>query len=133
MHTSRLIPMAAITLMAACSEGPTAPAELDTAVDLAVAAVAGEAAAQHVETMQGPGGPLGFGFAAPGGRFDCSGKTREGITVTRTCTYKDASGNTQAAYDSLTTASVRMQVSIAGSLSREHISATMSRQSDITV
>lgn len=133
MRILRLIPLAGAALLAACSGGPSDPSEAVDAVNLAVASASGEAAAQHVETMQGPGGPLGFGFAAAPGGFGCEGKSREGVTATRTCTYKDANGNTQAAYDSLTTASVRMQVSITGSLSREHISGTMSRQSDMTV
>lgn len=133
MRSIRLIPLTlpALVLLAACDS--TGPGGDELALNLAVASVSGEAAAQHVETMRGPGGPLGFGFEARPGRFECDGREREGITVTRTCTYRDAQGNVQAAYDSLTTASVRMQLEISVTMDRGHMSATMSRSSDLTV
>lgn len=115
--------------LAACSVGPSD----DSNVNLDVAAAAAETAAQNVEVMHGPGGIHGFGLRFEGGRFDCEPKTREGLTVTMSCTYKDAAGNTQTAYDAVTTASVAVHVDVKGTFDRGHMSGTVDRKSDLTV
>jgi hypothetical protein len=132
MRSLRLLAAAGLLAgLAACdSTGPTSP---DLAADLAVAAMSGEAAAQHVEMMRGPGGPLGFGFAAEAGKFECTNGGRDGVTVTRTCTFKDAQGNVQSAYDAATTASVALHAEISGSIDRGHMGGTMQRVSDLAV
>jgi hypothetical protein len=53
--------------------------------------------------------------------------------VTRTCTFLDADGNEQDAYDSLTTASVVLHFEVTGSVEHGEFSATMSRVRDLTV
>lgn len=128
---SRLLVLALAAGLAACDT--TDPATTDLTTSLAVAAMSGEAAAHHVEVMRGPGGPLGFGFRADPGKFECTGGERGGVTVTRTCTFRDAAGNVQAAYDAATTASVQLQVEISGELDRGHLSGTIHRVSDLTV
>jgi hypothetical protein len=117
--------------LAGCST--TEPAGNDLLLNMTVASVSGEAAAQHVEMMRGPGGPLGFGFRADAGTFECTGGGRDGLTVTRTCTFKDAAGATQAAYDATTTATVRLEAVVKGTLDRGHMSGTIERVSDLTV
>jgi len=72
---------------------------------------------------RGPfGGPFGGGlgctgtFDAGSGRVQCADATRNGITVKRSAQYKDAQGNVQQAFDTLTTNSVNTQSSTSGTL-----------------
>jgi hypothetical protein len=132
MRSFRLFAAAGLLAgLAACDS--TSPSSPELAADLAVAAMSGEAAAQHVEMMRGPGGPLGFGFQAEAGKFECTNGGRDGVTVTRTCTFKDAQGNVQPAYDATTTASVVLHAEVNGTLDRGHMGGTMQRVSDLTV
>ena len=122
----------ALALLAACSStDPNTAATPDVTMD--VATVATEMGAQDVEMMQGPGGALGFGGPGGLGRFHCEPANRDGLTVVRTCTYKDADGLTQAAYDTSTTASVTVHTEISGAIDRGRWSATMNRKSDLVV
>lgn len=105
----------------------------DSLVNQDVAMVSAETAAQNVEAMRGPGGMHGFGFSALRGKFECNGGERHGLTVTRTCSYKDAAGNAQAAFDELTTASVAVHVEVKGTLGREGMTGTIDRKSDLLV
>jgi hypothetical protein len=98
-----------------------------------VATVATEMGAQDVEMMHGPGGAFGFGWHADLGRFNCEPMDREGLTVARICTYKDADGLDQAAYDTSTTASVTVHTEIIGAIDRRRWSATFDRTSDLVV
>lgn len=125
-----LASLGALAAVAACQS--TDPTATDALLTLEAARVAGEAAAQDVEVMRGPAGPLGFGLRADLGRFDCEPASRHGLSVTRTCTYRDAAGNVQSAYDPVTTASVNVRTEISGTLSREGWSATMQRVTDLT-
>lgn len=127
----RLAPVGFL-LVAACSSS-TGPGSPDLLLDQAVASMAGEGAAQHVEMMRGPGGPHGFGFQADPSRFECTDGARDGLTVTRTCTFKDSQGNSQTAYDPQTTASVSQHIEVNGTLDRGHMSGTVHRVSDLTV
>ena len=67
-------------------------------------------------------GPFGGGLACAGtfntttGRVECSAETRNGLTVTRSAQYKDASGAVQQAFDSVTTNSVNVQSSVTGTV-----------------
>lgn len=72
---------------------------------------------------RGPfGGPFGGGlgcngtFDAASGRVVCPDVTRNGITVKRSSQFKDAAGNVQQAFDTLTTNSVNTQSAASGTL-----------------
>ncbi|HEX4932588.1 MAG TPA: hypothetical protein VFV33_05370, partial [Gemmatimonadaceae bacterium] len=85
---------AAIAALTACGTDASTSSPLSPAtsafLNADVAAVSVETLGQDVELMRGPGGAFGFGLAADRGRFECSSEGRDGLTVTRTCTYKDA-------------------------------------------
>lgn len=73
--------------------------------------------------QRGPfGGPFGGGlgctgsFDAGSGRVVCADAARNGITVKRSAQYKDAQGNVQQAFDTLTTNSVNTQSATSGTL-----------------
>ncbi len=117
----------------ACSHNAMGPGNFDQLLNQDVATIAADAAGRDVEMMRGPGGRFGFGFRADPGKFDCTSMTHEGETVTRTCTYKDAAGNTQTAYDSLTTASVNVHATVTGTVDRGHWSGTVNDVRDFTV
>lgn len=129
-----------LAVLAGCGEGGTGPALTPTA-DLAlardIALQAGEAVSGDIEMMGGPAGLFGFGFAAPAdddhGPFRCGSHSRDNLSVVRTCTFKDAAGATQPAYDALTTASATIHAEVNGSLSRDNWSATIARIRDLTV
>ena len=72
---------------------------------------------------RGPfGGPFGGGlgcsgsFDAASGRVVCPDLVRNGITVKHSTQFKDAAGNVQQAFDTLTTNSVNTQSSTTGTL-----------------
>ena len=72
---------------------------------------------------RGPfGGPFGGAlvcagtFDAASGRVVCPDVIRHGLTVKRSAQYKDAAGNVQQAFDSLTTNSVSTESSTSGTL-----------------
>ena len=126
----------AAALLTACASDTTTsvatPAQEQLTLD--VASVSADAAATDVELMRGPGnGPFGLGLLARNGHFECDAADRPNLTITRTCTYKDAAGATQAAYDSLTTASVAMHVVVEGDVARDKWSATVRRVRDLVV
>jgi hypothetical protein len=92
---------------------------------------------------------LGFGFGhdlfagelpgtcaydAASGRVSCQPETRNGLTVTRSAAYTDASGAVQEEFDSLTTSSVNVQVEVTGSRTRrDGNTTTVQHNSDRTV
>lgn len=128
----------ALTL-AACQES-AGPSENSLTLDVAVQAT--EFAAIDVEAMGGPPGPGGLGlFANHPGPFGplaardlgCRNVTPAGLTITRICTFTDAAGGAQETYDPLTTATARVQTTVAGEMSHRAWTATVDRTSDITV
>lgn len=135
--------LALVVGFAACSTDGTGP-DLSPLQSLVlnrdVALVAADAAAQDVELIGGPGGSFGIGLApslaaaddehAP---FRCGTHTRDGLSVVRTCTFKNAAGETQSSYDPQTTASVSIHAEIDGNLSRDNWSATIERVRDLVV
>ncbi len=138
MTTMRLLgSLTLLTALAACAADPatgnTIGAGNSALINADVATVAAETVGEEVELMRGPGGIYGLGLAAEHGRFECTSVTRGGLTATRTCVYKDAAGNTQAAYDATTTASVSVNATIAGTVERGPVSMTIDRTSDFTV
>lgn len=128
----RISTVGALALLAACSSSdPNSVAAPDVTMD--VATVATELGAQDVEMMHGPGGAFGFGWRADLGRFNCESADWGGLTVVRTCTYKDADGVVQEAYDTSTTESVAVHTEISGAIDRGRWSATFARTSDLVV
>lgn len=130
--------------LSACSGGdPAGPTTGELAVTTDFAVLAANSAAEDIEMMGGPSGALGlglFGLAVPGphGPFaardlGCRSLQRPGLEVTRTCTFTDAAGAPQDAYDPATTDSVRIQTAVNGERSHERWSASISRSSDLTV
>lgn len=120
-------------LAAACAQDGTAPGDITT-LDASVALFSADAAGQDIELMRGPGGRFGLGLPADPGAFECGTIERPGMTITRTCTFYDADGAEQAAYDDVTTASVAMHVEMRGSLDRgDWETSSMSRVRDMVV
>lgn len=135
MRTTLFGTALAVTLLSACSVDSTglSPAA-ESLLNADVATITADAAAQDVELMRGPGGgPFALGLLARLGAWDCNRETRPNFDVTRTCTYKDAAGNPQSAYDPVTTASVIVHAAVSGELERGRWSATVDRVRDLTV
>lgn len=118
--------------LAACSNG-TGPTADESLLNQDVATVTGEVAAQDVELMRGPGGLLGFHLTADPARFECASHDWGPLTITRTCTFLDAAGHEQPAYDPVTTASVHVHVEVSVSVDRDHWSGSIQRTRDFTV
>ena len=55
-------------------------------------------------------------FTAATGRVECPAETRNGLTVTRSAAYANASGTAQQAFDTLTTNSVDTRVAVTGTV-----------------
>lgn len=126
--------------LAACSGGDsTGPLITDLAITADFAVLAADGMAEDVEMMGGPGGAHGFGlFGLAGGTLavrdlGCRTLDRPNLSVTRSCTFADASGATQASYDATTTASVRIETTVDGDRAHDRWSATIDRSSDLTV
>jgi len=129
----RAAALGAILTLAGCStDEPTAADPLVT-LDRDIALFAADATGQDIEVMRGPGGPFGLGLTAHPGFFECTDVERLGMTLTRTCTFYDASGAVQAAYDPETTASVVEHAELSGTVDRGDWSASVSRVRDLTV
>jgi hypothetical protein len=130
-HHLRVLGMAAV--LAACSDSPTSLSP-ESQFNADVAMFAGDAAAIDAEVMRGPSaGRFGMGILARVGNFECNRETPRQLTVTRVCTFKDASGATQPAYSATTTASVIVHVEISGDVERDRWSGTVNRVRDLTV
>lgn len=138
-HRVVAIPAAlvAIATVTACgTDSSTAPqltAAANAAINADVATVTSETVGQDVELMRGPGGLYALGLGADRGSFECTQAGRDGLTVVRICSYKDAAGNVQSAYDSLTTASVSVRANVSGTLDRGNVSMTVDRTAEFTV
>ncbi|MBL8962191.1 MAG: hypothetical protein JNJ98_20180 [Gemmatimonadetes bacterium] len=129
-------PLLVVALAACSSDGVNSPqlsAAANAMVNADVAAVTADGVGEDVELMRGPGGQFAIGLSADRGRFECDQVARPGLTVTRTCVYKDAAGNTQAAYDSLTTASVQVNATVKGDVTRGPMSMTVDRTRELVV
>jgi len=106
-------------IFSACSDTTTGPAGAsDQLINFDVAMVAADGTLDHL--------------AAIG---DCgNGKLPlEGAERSCTVTYFDAAGNEQAAYDEVTTASIRLVTEMNGEFEREGWSATVSRSRQMTI
>lgn len=128
-HLAALLPL--LVVAAACNTNATDADNLTLNQD--VATVTADAAAQDVELMRGPGGHLGMRLPADPSRFECTSDSREGLTVERSCVFKDAGGAVQSGYDPTSTASVTVHAKVDGSIDRGHWSGEIHRVRDFTV
>lgn len=135
----------ALTL-AACSGGDaTGPAVAELTLNADIAQLAVQGAAADIEVMGGPAGQgipgfglFGVALNGPGGPFasrdlGCRQLTTPVLTITRTCTFTDAAGASQANYDPATTATARIETTITGTMAHRNWTAALERSSDVTV
>lgn len=142
-YTYRAVLLAATAafVMTGCDVGgPTG----DDAVNFDAAVVAADGALEDLQMMHGPGLGLRGGVfpGLVGGRPDCPKSQdvflcdpieREGITYTRSITYKDESGAAQDAFDESTTESIDYVISVEGERSRTNWTAAISRDRVLNV
>jgi hypothetical protein len=116
---------------------PSSSSDLQLNHDVAV--VEGDNSGEDVEMMGGPQGDFGFGIALAAevgpiaARFFCQSKTRDHLTVTRSCVFKDSTGTVQNGYDPQTTEEVDIDAAVKGDLSRWSWSASVDRSRHIVV
>lgn len=127
LRTSRFGPAAVLLGLAACSDGPTTPrttsdaAGADAVLESLTQAGSGAPYATATTVFGGLAGaplvPAPVSSAAcsyADGRYSCPPVMQRGVTVTRAFAFYDATGAPQRRYDSLATASVFNQVTVAG-------------------
>lgn len=132
--------MTLLVATAACQDA-TGPAPVDDTLLPELAAVAADAVVEDV-TLMGqpfgfgpalmPGGPGGGHGGPPGQPGGHHGIGRD-LSGTRSVTFFDAAGETQEAYDPLTTASLHAVLEMAGEVERPGWSASVERTRDMTV
>ncbi|HPF61061.1 MAG: hypothetical protein KC544_11660 [Gemmatimonadetes bacterium] len=150
----RRISLAATLLLvmtAACSDSPTTSGTpLGTALNEDIAAVAADGVAQDVDLMAGANGELGtvsFAGAAlldpphgpgnvegcgfGGGRWTCPRNRANGLDVTRSVEFLDGAGESMQAYDADLTATILVEVTIEGDVTRGPWSASTHRERDL--
>jgi hypothetical protein len=138
MNPRPLAALCALSLAFACSADDLTSNDtlLSPALDLDVALVAGDIAAEDVEVMGGPAGPLGFDVAAASlghPRLACESRTRGGLTITRSCVYRDANGVEQSSHDPQSTARADVHVTVEGTIEREQWEAEVDRFREFVV
>ncbi len=135
--------------LAACSSDPTSPADTggSTTLNLDVANVAADGFSQDVDLMAGANGELGTitftgaalldpphgpghvnGCGFGGGRWTCPRNRANGLDVTRMVQFLDESDQPMAQYDADLTASILVDVTIDGDVSRGPWTATTHRE-----
>jgi hypothetical protein len=131
--TTGFFAISSAAIMMACSDSPSS-LSADSRFNADVAMLAGDAAAVDAEVMRGPhAGRFGLGLLARVGAFECDRETPRKLTVTRSCTFRDAGGTAQNAYDEQTTASIDVHVEISGEVERDRWSGSVHRERDLTV
>lgn len=143
MTTKTLTALAAgaVLALAGCSDAdPTAPSLLDQALSLNAAFVVADATLEDLNLAQQPfgfglAGGMGGGIGAGGPAGQPGGGMGVGnaLSGTRSATFYDEFGVEQAAYDSLTTATVHYVLDIAGDVDRGMWTGTVSRTRDMIV
>lgn len=155
LSTLRAATALTLTLgLAACGDDAGAPtdsnvsASVAAATTLDVATVAGDAAAEDVETFKVNRGAFGlvqladferFGrwdpcpFDATTKRFICVTRVRGPFNYSRSYAYADAIGAAQDAYSATTTAAANFKWAISGTITKKRWAGTMSRQRDLTI
>jgi len=137
-----VIPAVILLVLAGCDSGnePTLPDNLN--FDAAV--VAADGALEDLRMMHGPGLGVPWGVFPPleGGRpncppanggYSCAPFEREGFTYTREITFLDAIGDPMDEFVEGSTASIHYLMSVEGELSREHFTASIDRDREMTV
>jgi len=143
---------AALLALAACSDSPTGtvtPLAADITAD--VATVSADITAEDVDVMagmngltgnfsaslvdgmsppMGPGNVGGCGFG--GGRWTCPANSANGLTITRTVQFFDATDAVQQAYDADLTARMEIEAILTGDVTRGPWTATIDRSRDFT-
>ena len=140
-------------LFTACGDSATSPtdagvsASVSNATTLDVATVSGDAAAEDVETFKVNRGAFGLAtidferfsrweacpYDSTATRFICTERTRGPFTASRSYAYLDATGKGQRAYSATTTSAANFKWSLAGTITKERWSGSMSRDRDITI
>lgn len=146
-----------LAFLAACSSDPTGssegPSTFAATISADVATLAADATAEDVDVMAGmsgllgnvefvalldpdgpppgPGNVNGCGFG--GGRFTCPINRANGLTVTRVVAFFDAGGVPQEGYDAETTATIEVDATVEGDVSRGPWSATTYRQRSLVI
>lgn len=140
-------------LFTACGDSSTGltdsgvSAQVSATTTLDVATVAGDAATEDVETFKVHRGAFGLAtidferfsrwdacpYDATAKRFICVAKTRGPFTANRSYAYFDSAADAQSSYSGTTTASANFKWAIAGTITRERWSGSMSRERDITI
>lgn len=131
----------------ACGGDPVGPeAGTGGTLNLDVASAAADAVAEDVDVMAGMTGSIGYigggaslfdgppdgpgntnGCGFGGGRFNCPPNPANGLTVTRSIAFFDAAGAVQDHYDPLTTATIDVETTIEGDVTRGPWSSSVFR------
>lgn len=137
----------------ACGDASTDPtdagvsASVSAATTLDVATVAGDAAAEDVETFKVHRGAFGLAtidferfarwdpcpFDTTSTRFICAERTRGPFKHSRSYAYLDSAAKGQRGYSATTTAAANFKWSLSGQITKERWSGSMSRERDITI
>jgi len=73
-------------------------------------------------------------YSAATGRLVCNAESRDGLTINRSIAYKSSAGTAQPAFDSATTNTINVQVSVTGTVTRrDSATAKVTHASDQTV
>jgi hypothetical protein len=143
MHATpplRIIMLAVATLLAACSEPPTAPTELPA--DLRTVLDQMSLSGLNESTAAVLGVPVSFlsapvpsscTFDSSLQSFACPAGTVDGLTVTETITLFDASNHPQSRYDASSTAAVRVNATAAGTVTASTSSITVDERQEMTM
>ncbi len=149
---SRVLSAACLAIaLAACSDSNApAPAVSDDQATADLAISAAEGIATDVSFLVGgafdgmslgrtagtagatPAGPNDCPLGADG-RHTCTTTTENGLTHTRSFAFYDAANALQPRFDSVTTASINFQMSLSGTITREHMTATIARERNNTL
>jgi hypothetical protein len=133
--------VAAAAFATACSDSPTGPvvgeapelsqvlAELQPA---SLAPIAAQISAAPVAGLAAPD-PSACTYASATKSFVCPNVSITGITISRSFTLLDASGNPMSQYDRAATAAVRMKSAFAGTITSGASTITVDQEQDVTL
>lgn len=151
LSTRRLVVGAtALFVVTACSDSTASNPAVnnnEATLDLAITAgdaiatdvgllVAGEADGMTFTTSaQRSDAPLHSttGCSLVDGRRVCTGTTDAGLTITRSFAFYDATDAIQTTFDPATTAKINFQMSLSGTVTRPHGTATITRERNMTL
>jgi hypothetical protein len=145
MRSSRPLRLSAlvaiVALAGACSDSSTGPTTLQPA-DLgqvlaelqpsSLAALNSQISAAPIAGLSAPV-PSSCTYDATSKSFLCPNVSVTGVTVTRSFTLLDASGNAQSQFDQATTAAVRLKTTFAGTVASGGTTLAIDQQQDATL